>query len=710
MQHADGAVLRGLPGPLRVAVIQQAEVLGGAERWQLQLADATDRLELSMLGLGAGSATDAWRERGWDVTTLPNPTTARQLPSLSRKVRSALREIQPDVVLAHGVKAGLVGAPAARSLGMPIAWVRHDASFDGRVRRLVDRMTDGQLATSQWVLDGTAGRNSRVINPPRRPGPVARDAARAQLGLPTAAGRLLLGMGARLSPTKGVDDAVRALAYPSAQRWDLVVAGIDDPSFPGEAAALASLATELGVADRVHFVGQVPDFGRVVSAFDAVAVLTKPTPAVPWLREGFGMSALEAITGGVPVIAAPPVEELVLAGGIAVAADAPAEVASALGRLREPRVRAEIGAAGRRHAESFADDRCAARDLVDFLAELAHRPGAGMAGTEASISVVTTVLNDGPAVGTLLDRLTPQLGRDDEIVVVDGGSVDDTHRIVERAAQEDARIRLLVEPGAGISRGRNIGIELAKNDLIACTDAGCVPSPAWLAAFRSAMAAHPETDLFTGTYAVTGDRPWSRALAAVGYPQVAELRRPTPFVRWYGRLLGRAFDPTMPTGRSVAFRRSAWRRVGGFPEHLQTGEDVTFGRAIVGGGGSAIMVADAEVEWAQRTTFRESLRMYVRYGEGSGNSMNARLLGRDLARVGAYAVGTVGLAWGGRRTWMALMAGATAYFSLPLVRAAQGPEPVRSAALVPPMGAARDLAKAYGAVRALLRRRGVRSR
>ncbi|GAB4003822.1 glycosyltransferase [Nocardioides ultimimeridianus] len=690
---------------LRVAVIQQAGILGGAERWQLQLADVTDRLKVSVLGLGEGHATDEWRARGWDVTSLPNPREPHRMAGLSRRVRAELARLQPDVVLAHGIKAGLVGGAAARSLGIPIAWVRHDPSFEGWIRRLVDRMTDGQLATSHWLLDGTVGTNTLVITPPRRPVPADRHGARALLGIDVPDGQLLVGMGTRLTRTKGVDDAIRALAYPAAGRWSLVIAGIEDPSAPEEAAELVSLATELGVGDRVHFIGEVPDFGRVVSAFDAVAVLTKPTPEVPWFREAFGMAALEAITGGVPVIAAPPVEELVLAGGIAVSAGAPAEVARALGDLASPDTHERISAAASARAQDFPDDVDAARSLVDFLAELAHRPGAGLAGAEVGVSVVTTVLNDRPALAALIGALAPQLGPDDELVVVDGGSTDGTHQIVTAATRQDARIRLVVEDGAGISRGRNVGIELAKNDVIACTDAGCVPSPGWLATLRSAVAGHPDVDLFTGTYSVTGDVPWERALAAVGYPRVSELRRETPFVRWYGRLLGRGFDATMPTGRSVAFRRDAWRRVGGYPEHLQTGEDVTFGRAVVAAGGRAVLVADAEVAWAQRPTLQENLRMFVRYGEGSGNSLDAKLLGRDLARVAAYAVGAVGLASGGPRTRVALVAGGAAYFSLPLARALRGPDSVRTAALVPPVGAARDLAKAYGAVRSLAARR-----
>jgi hypothetical protein len=98
--------------------------------------------------------------------------------------------------------------------------------------------------------------------------------------------------------------------------------------------------------------------------------------------------------------------------------------------------------------------------------------------------------------------------------------------------------------------------------------------------------------------------------------------------------------------------------------------------------------------------------MLRRYGEGSGYSLNRRLMGRDLARVAAYVGGTVLAARGGRRT-RALVAGTAAvYLSVPTARALRGPRPLAAAVLVPAVSVARDLAKAYGAVTAAARRLG----
>ena len=136
------------------------------------------------------------------------------------------------------------------------------------------------------------------------------------------------------------------------------------------------------------------------------------------------------------------------------------------------------------------------------------------------MSVVTTVLDDADGLADLLTGLVPQLGPDDELVVVDGGSAQGTPSVARRAAEVDPRVRLVVEAGAGISRGRNVGIELARHDAVACTDAGCVPDPGWLDALRRAFDRHPHVALWTGTYRVAAHKPWELALAAVGYPSI----------------------------------------------------------------------------------------------------------------------------------------------------------------------------------------------
>lgn len=709
---------------LSVLLVAPKGVLGGAERWFLDLADATDRLSVTALLLEDGPFREELETRGIPVRVHPVGPRGRDLAAASPALLRVLRRTDPDVVLANGVKAQAAIGPVALAAGIPVVWAKHDHSFDARLARPLARIATRVLAPAPQVGAAVARDDLVVVPPPRPveplPVPEAR-AALAALGVrdpgDPAAGPVLA-MLTRLIPYKGVDTAVEALTDPRAATWRLVVMGGDDPATPQEGRRLRELAEHLGVASRVTFTGHVPDAARLLPAVDALAVLTRPDgPRTPG-REGYGIAAAEAHVAGVPVIALDdggPVVERVVSGehpaGIALPDLEAASVAAALERLADPRVRSAQGQAGRLLGAALPDSAECAGILVGALAEAARRPGAGLRPV-TPVSVVTTVFNEEEGVGRLLGNLVPTLGPDDEIVVVDGGSTDATVEVVSSWAAGDPRVVLEVVPGAGISAGRNAGVKRARHDLIACTDAGCDPAPGWLEAFRAAAEERDAAELLTGIYRVTS-RPgntFDDAMAVVGYPDPREARRRTPLVRLYGALFGRVYDPSLPTGRSVAFRRAAWAAVGGFPEDLQTAEDVLFGRRIVATGRRAALVTDAEVAWEQRPTVRSTARMYARYGHGGGLAGSRLLVGRDLARAGVYLGAPILVA---RCSWSRPLValGAALYLSLPLSRVRRRERPLRVAALVPPVTAMRDVSKAWGCLGGLAERaRGPRQR
>jgi len=337
-----------------------------------------------------------------------------------------------------------------------------------------------------------------------------------------------------------------------------------------------------------------------------------------------------------------------------------------------------------------------ATTLIQDLATVACRPGAGLPDGPA-MTVVATVLNEEQTVERLLTQVMPQLRGDDELIVVDGGSTDETVAVLRRWAQRDERLVVRVAPETNISQGRNAGIAAAANAVIATTDAGCTLAPTWLEALRQPFAETEPPGLVAGNCGIESRTSLEQAQAIACYPDPDESRRPSLFVRGYGRLFGQVFDPTLPFARSLAFTVAAWRDAGGFPEDLRWTEDGVFGRNVAASH-DCRFAGDAIVTWVQHDSLRATYKMYRQYGMGAAASGDRALVLRDVARLGAYGVGAATLAVGGRRTLPPLVAGAVLYCSLPLRRAMRQRAGLRVAALIPVAMVTKDFGKVSGAL------------
>lgn len=95
----------------------------------------------------------------------------------------------------------------------------------------------------------------------------------------------------RLIPWKGLLLAISALARPEAAGWELRVIG-DGPQWR----RAERLATQLGIRDRVEFLGQVPR-EQVLAALRRADALLAPS-----LREAAGWAVAEALASGCPVV------------------------------------------------------------------------------------------------------------------------------------------------------------------------------------------------------------------------------------------------------------------------------------------------------------------------------------------------------------------------------------------------------------------------
>lgn len=222
------------------------------------------------------------------------------------------------------------------------------------------------------------------------------------------------------------------------------------------------------------------------------------------------------------------------------------------------------------------------------------------------ISLIATVRNEAVNIERWLDSLLEQTLRPAEIVIVDGGSSDGTYEILQAfAARSPVPVKILQEAGANIARGRNLAIERAAGPLIACTDAGCLVPPAWLAHLTGPFAADSEVEVVAGYYEASWQSELQRVMS-IYFVTPPEMIDPQTF---------------LPSARSIAFRKLVWQAAGGFPEWLTlTGEDTLFDLVLKEQTTRWAFVPEAVVYWYLKPTLAQLFKQVRAYGRGDGEA------------------------------------------------------------------------------------------
>jgi len=379
---------------MRVLYVNQTGQVSGAERSLLSLIDGLGSRVEPLVACPEGELAVALRERGvsrlairgTEASFRLHPVhTARGVVDIgasSLQVRRLAAHCRPDVVHANTTRAALLALLARRSRPPVIAHIRDwvpEGRVSGLVFGLIARRADLVAANSSYIAeqfgDLPLRRPAEVVHNPVDlsrfdPARTDREAVRAELGI--EAGAVALSVMAQLTPWKGQDDAIRIVAglRRSGRDVTLLLAGsakfaaagtrFDNRSFDRD---LRSLAAQLGVADRVRFLGERDDVPDLLAATDVLLL--------PSWREAFGRIGVEAMALGVPVAAT--------------AVGGPAEVvrAGVDGLLLEPRdpgawaaqleplvdsaeLRRAMGERGRERARDFGQEVHAERVLAIY--------------------------------------------------------------------------------------------------------------------------------------------------------------------------------------------------------------------------------------------------------------------------------------------------------------------------------------------------------
>lgn len=307
------------------------------------------------------------------------------------------------------------------------------------------------------------------------------------------------------------------------------------------------------------------------------------------------------------------------------------------------------------------------------------------------VSVIATVKNESDSVTRLLESLYTQTRQPDEIVIVDGGSTDNTLEKL-RAWESRLPLRILVKPGCNIAQGRNIAIRAAHGPIIASTDAGVRAEPSWLGGLLAPFVAAREAEMAAvvacGFFVPEATTAFETAMGATVLPVLADVK-PERF---------------LPSSRSVAFPRSAWEAVGGYPEWLDYCEDLILDLRLRAKGYRFVFVPDALVHFRPRSSLSAFFRQYYRYARGDGKADLWRK--RHMVRYLTYCVALplmLCLAIARSALWaVPLLLGAAAMFwtpykrLLPALRTLNPPGRVSAVLWVPLIRITGDVAKMVG--------------
>jgi glycosyltransferase involved in cell wall biosynthesis len=244
------------------------------------------------------------------------------------------------------------------------------------------------------------------------------------------------------------------------------------------------------------------------------------------------------------------------------------------------------------------------------------------------VTVIVTVLNEGKSIRRLLDSLAAQTRLPDEVVVVDGGSTDETVSILEAyvaeayVAEGRLPLRVISCPGTNISQGRNVAIAAATGEIVASTDAGVRLSPDWLAALLDPFEGpHADGVAVVGGFFLPDPRTeFETTLGATTLPAVQDIV-PERF---------------LPSSRSVAYRKAAAQAVGGYPEWLDYCEDLVFDFKLRERYGPFSFAPRAVAYFRPRPNLRAFVKQYYRYARGDGKA--GLWLRRHLIRYLTYLV------------------------------------------------------------------------
>jgi glycosyltransferase involved in cell wall biosynthesis len=364
---------------MRVLHVYAGNLYGGVETMLATLARhqaAEPELEQRFALAFDGRLAAELRDAGAAVTVLGGARLSRPWTVWAARRRFArlLAAERPRVAVFHSAWSHGIFAPAARQAGIRVVFWLHDAvsgdASEARARRVAPDLV---LCTSAWTRATLPALfpavRAEVLHPAVAPPAdctAERAAVRAELG--ADADTVVILQASRMEPWKGHRPQLEALArLGDRPRWSCWMAGgAQRPHEQRHAEEMRALGERLGIGGRVRWLGERGDVSRLLAGAD---LLSQPNLGA----EPFGISYVEAMYAGLPVVASAlggALEVVTPATGVLVPpGDAPSLAGALRGLASDAALRGRLGAAGPARARELCDPAQQLRRLHQLLGD-----------------------------------------------------------------------------------------------------------------------------------------------------------------------------------------------------------------------------------------------------------------------------------------------------------------------------------------------------
>lgn len=266
----------------RVVQVVCTDTFAGVERYITVLSVALSRTGWDVVVLGGD-------ERSMKAGLVDSNVAWFAAPTVGVAVRQLRSQFPFDLVHAHMTQAETAAVVATALSGVPVICTRHFAQRRGSstlnkvLSSAMARRIKAQISISEFVSGSIEGSSVVIV-----PGVESVEVLR-----PSSKRRKEVLMAQRLEPEKRGDLGIEAWCASrlAEHGWSLVVAGGGS-----ELERLVAMADALGVAESCRFLGfrsDVPELLRSAGIFLA------PRPDEP-----LGLSVIEAMAAGTPIVAA----------------------------------------------------------------------------------------------------------------------------------------------------------------------------------------------------------------------------------------------------------------------------------------------------------------------------------------------------------------------------------------------------------------------